>query len=100
MSQPRVILISYDLNTPGQDYTGFRQSLALYESMQLAQQVGQSSYVIIADEAVDAIRKRLLAHVDSNDELFVFEITGAVCSVHTSDTKRDWLKKYLRVLNG
>ncbi len=68
-----ILLISYDLSDPGQDYSG------LYEEIKKAGTWWHhldSTWVISTKASPDEWQERLRRHIDENDSLLVIEVTN------------------------
>jgi len=68
-----VLLITYDLNRPGQNYT------SLHEEIKKAGTWWhhlESTWIIETDLTPKQWYERLVSHIDRNDNLIVFEITS------------------------
>ena len=66
-----MLLISYDLNTPGRNYS------SLYEEIKKAGTWWHhldSTWIISTDLGPDEWQKRLYQHMDENDYLLIIEI--------------------------
>lgn len=69
-----ILLITYDLRLPGKNYD------ALYEAIKGAPawwHYLESTWVVSTGESVTVWQDRLLSKIDSNDHLFVVDITKA-----------------------
>ena len=84
-----ILLITYDLNKPGQDYT------SLYSAIKEADtwwHYLDSTWVISTDLSIDEWCENLLEHMDENDHLFVVEIRRNYCG-WLPNKAWDWLRK-------
>lgn len=66
-----ILLITYDLNKPGQDYT------ALYKEIKKAGTWWHhldSTWIISTNLSPNEWQKRLMKHIDKNDNLLVIEV--------------------------
>lgn len=82
-----VYMVTYDLNTPGQNYTSLIKAIENYTHCKAL----KSAYFIDSGDSAATIRDNLMKHIDSNDMLFVIEQKkhwGA--NRHSSAT--DWLQ--------
>ncbi len=83
-------LISYDLRMPGHDYS------ALYDEIKALgewQHPMESTWVVKSDKLTpSAIRERLMEKCDSNDSLFVIDITTSDYSGWLPKTFWAWYK--------
>lgn len=68
-----VLLITYDLNKPGKDYSDLYSAIKAISSDYLHQLT--SVWLIDTYLSPEQVSDRLKAHIDSNDELFVVRIT-------------------------
>ena len=68
-----VYIVSYDLNSPGQDYE------ALYDELKRPPAgwipIMDSTWLIDSAESAQSLSDRIRQHLDENDWLFVAEIT-------------------------
>ena len=66
-----VLLITYDLNKPGQDYSDFIDTFKKYAWAKLS----ESSYAIKTSKSPSTIRKELSPHMDKNDHVYVITLS-------------------------
>lgn len=66
-----VLLITYDLNRPGQDYADVHTIIKSYAYVKLS----ESSYAIETSATPSVIFQRLKPYLDSNDTLYVITLT-------------------------
>jgi len=66
-------IITYDLVSPGQDYDSL---IAKIKSYNQRARVTESCWLIATYDSCEEIRDNLLSVMDSNDRLFVAELTG------------------------
>lgn len=67
-----VYLVSYDLNAPEQDYQKLINAICRYEN---SCRVLRAQWLIQSDKSAKQIFKELGAFIDSDDELFICEVT-------------------------
>lgn len=67
-----VYLVSYDLNAPEQDYQKLINAICRYEN---SCRVLRAQWLIQSDKSAKQIFKELVAFIDSDDELFIYEVT-------------------------
>lgn len=67
-----IYLVSYDLNKPEQDYPQLIDAIKRYDN---ACRVLKSQWLIYSDKSATQLFNELVAFVDSNDELFICEVT-------------------------
>jgi len=65
-----VYIVSYDLNRPGQDYSGLHRELNTFAWAKL----GGSAYAVETELSAQQLRERLQPHVDANDRLYVLSV--------------------------
>ena len=66
-----IYLVSYDLNTPGKDYSTLIDAIRNYDN---PCRILKSQWLIRSNMPAEQICRELLAFVDTNDELFVCEV--------------------------
>ncbi len=64
----QVLIVSYDLVNPGQNY---EQLLALIKSYKSWARLGGSAYLVLADSLPKEVRDNLMQALDTNDKLYV-----------------------------
>lgn len=64
----RVLIITYDLLTPGKNYEPLLQVLKSFGPWA---KLGGSSYLVVTEQDPAVLRDRLTATIDSNDKLYV-----------------------------
>lgn len=67
-----VLLVTYDLRTPGQDYSGLLSTIKSYAWARLS----ESSYAIDCYKSAAVIYEELRPHMDSNDNLLVIPLAS------------------------
>lgn len=65
----KIYSISYDLNTPGQDYTGLYNEIKKKTWWRYL----DSNWLICTSESANEIYNRLKSHIDKNDSLLISE---------------------------
>ena len=66
-----ILLISYDLNKPGQDYSNLHQEI---KKAGIWWHHLESTWIISTDLSPEAWHKRLKQHMDDNDHLLIIEV--------------------------
>ncbi len=84
-------LITYDLCTPGKDYSGLISAIKSYP---LWCKVTESCWIISTPKTCVQVRDHLNLYIDVNDRLFVASLTGEAAWVNVQCTD-DGLKKIL-----
>ncbi len=84
------LLITYDLNTPGQDYADFYKIIKTYPWAKLS----ESSYAVSTTDAPAVVFDKLFPHIDNNDRLFVILLQQGWKGKGPQDIY-DWLRNHL-----
>jgi len=66
-------IIEYDLRSPGRDYTSLYQAIKSYGTWA---HITESTWFVKTNDSCIQVRDKLLSVMDSNDRLFVGELTG------------------------
>ena len=85
-----VLLVTYDLKKPGQDYTDFLAIIRKYPYARLS----ESSYAIATNEAPKDVYNKLSPHMDKNDQLYVVTLRLPYLGLGPKEVN-DWLTKNL-----
>ena len=83
--------ISYDLCSPGKDYSALYDAIKAYGTWA---KVTESFYIVKTSQSATSIRDNLRNCLDSNDRLFVGNLSGEAAWRNVI-CDNDWLKKYL-----
>ncbi len=67
-----VLLVTYDLKKPGQDYSALLDEIKSYSWARLS----ESSYAIKTTETPDTVFDKLRPHVDQNDYIYVITLNN------------------------
>jgi hypothetical protein len=67
------LLIAYDLNSPGQDYSSLIDKIKSFGAWWHHL---DSTWLVVTNEGSARVRDLLRPHLDTNDELLVIDITG------------------------
>ncbi|MFJ4624670.1 hypothetical protein [Streptomyces sp. NPDC088812] len=87
------LLIGYDLNRPGQNYTALIKEIKALGSWCHPL---ESTWVVTTPKTVSQVRDLLKGYVDGNDELLVMKVTGTSwASYNLSSEVAAWLKANL-----
>lgn len=84
-------LVTYDLRAPGRDYSTLMQAIKNYPKWG---RVCESTWVIVTTDTCVTVRDNLQRFIDSNDRLFVAELTG-VAAWYNTICDSEWLKENL-----
>lgn len=84
-------IITYDLCAPGRNYDSLISFIKTYP---IWARVTESTWIISTEDTCVTIRDNLRKHIDSNDRLFVAELTG-VAAWYKVRCNPDYLKKHL-----
>lgn len=87
------LMVGYDLNQPGKDYTKLIDKLKTFPSWWHHL---DSTWLIKTPKPYDAIRDELKPYVDSSDELLVVDVTGRSAAwTGLSEKGGQWIKDNL-----
>lgn len=84
------LLVTYDLQKPGQDYSGFYDVIKSYPWAKLS----ESSYAIATTITPSSIYDQLSQHADQNDHVYVIGLKGPWRGRGLEDVN-SWLEKNL-----
>lgn len=85
-----VLLVTYDLYQPGQDYSDLYEIIKGYAWAKLS----ESSYAIETSESPQTIFDKLNPHIDGNDQLYVVTLKSPYWGRGSSEVD-DWLRSRL-----
>ena len=68
------MIIEYDLRAPGRNYEDLYKAIKAYG---VWAHITESTWFVKTNENCAQVRDKLLKHMDSNDRIFVAELTGA-----------------------
>ena len=91
MCSSMIYSVSYDLNKEGQKYREVIDELKGSDSWA---RPTESQFLISTRETPKQVYERVAPHLDSNDEIFIIEVTGNYYGV-LSQTVWDWIRRYL-----
>lgn len=84
-------IISYDLCAPGRNYDNLYKAIKAYGTWA---HITESTWFVKTSDSPVQIRDNLLSYIDSNDRLFVGELTGAAAWSNVI-CKNEYLKENL-----
>jgi hypothetical protein len=85
-----VLLVTYDLKKPGQDYTDFLAIIRKYPYARLS----ESSYAIATNEIPQDVYNKLSPHMDKNDQLYIVTLRSPYWGLGPKEVN-DWLTQNL-----
>ena len=85
-----VLLVTYDLNTPGKDYNDLLKKIKGYDWARLS----ESSYAISTSASPQAVFDQLKPYLDRNDYIYIITLKRPYTGYGPQDVN-DWLEKYL-----
>ena len=85
-----VLLITYDLNRPGQDYPGLLEEIRSTSWARLS----ESSYAVDTSESASAVYDRVRPHIDDGDNIFIITLSAPWRSWGPEDVN-NWLSSRL-----
>jgi hypothetical protein len=87
----RSFLITYDLNRPGQDYSGLLKEIKGYGCWA---KLSESSYAISTASTPDQVYSHLSQYLDESDTIYVIALHQPYCG-RGPKAVNDWLEKFL-----
>lgn len=84
-------IITYDLCTPGRDYSSLYGALKAFPKWG---KITESTWAVVSDSNAIGIRDYLLGFIDSNDRLFVIK-SGREAAWNRALADNQWLKDNL-----
>jgi hypothetical protein len=81
-----VLLVTYDLKKPGQDYSDLLNAIKGYAWAKLS----ESSYAIITDNSPSTIYSELRTFIDVNDHIYIINLKRPHYGYGPKDVN-DWL---------
>jgi hypothetical protein len=90
----KTIQINYDLRKPGRDYESLYKYLRSYPTRCRPL---QSLWLVRTSKSASMVRDELKKHVDRNDKVLVFDVTGDAWASNFSDAETGWMKRHVRV---
>ena len=85
-----VLLVTYDLNKPGQDYSDFIVTFKNYPWAKLS----ESSYAISTNKSPTTIYEELAPYIDKNDHVYVITLSRPYWGYGPEDVNK-WLAEHL-----
>ena len=86
-----LLLITFDSNKPGQDYSDLLDEIKSYSNVRLS----ESSYAIITDKTPSVVCEEMKQYIDADDNLYIINLKRPY-KAYGSELIADWLKKELR----
>ena len=83
-------IVTYDLNTPGKDYSSLISKIKTYSYSKICESV----WIVKSNRSSSEVRDSLLKEIDYNDRLFVAKLTGEAAWRNCIDST-DNIKKIL-----
>ena len=85
-----VLLVTYNLKKPGQDYLAFHNIIRNYFHIKLS----ETSYAIYTEQPTSYVYRKLIPSIDKNDRLYIIPLAKP-WSGYGPGRNRDWLINYL-----
>jgi hypothetical protein len=86
----RTILVAYDLNRPGQNYSSLYKAL---KAVPLWWHYLDSTWLLRTEESAVQVRDRLLQRLDESDELLVIDVTDTEAAWEGFDPRANqWIR--------
>lgn len=81
-----ILLVTYDLNKPGQDYSDFLEKVRTYPYAKLS----ESSYAIQTSKSPKEIYNELAPNLDENDRIYILTLSMPYIGYGPNDVN-EWL---------
>lgn len=88
-------IITYDLNSSGQNYTALNDAIKSYGTWA---KIATTTYIIVSQKSASNIRDYLNQFIDNNDVLFVAKLQGEAAWCGLNEEVSNWLKKNLEFI--
>ena len=89
----KTILVSYDLRSPGKDYTRLGEHLRSYGDYIKPL---ESFWFLKTSDSAENVRDKVKQHIDANDQLMVIDVTSDSAAWYgLSDQYSHWIKTNL-----
>lgn len=85
-----VLLVTYDLNRPGKDYSNLLSAIKKFSWARLS----ESSYAVATSLSPQAVFDRLRPYLDTNDHLYVINLVRPYAGFGPKEVN-DWLEQHL-----
>jgi hypothetical protein len=86
------LLITYDLNSPGQKYDALHEEIKALGAWWLYM---ESTWIVVTARTPQEAFAQLNKHVDGTDRALVVDITGQKYSGWLTDAAWEWLRKHV-----
>ena len=87
-------MVTYDLSEPGREYSRLHERIKAISGTWAS--ITESSWIVVSTaKSAAGIRDDLIQAIDSDDSLFVAELTGATAWKGLPAQRTDWLKENL-----
>ena len=87
----QVVLITYDLSSPGQNYQGLLERIKSHDSWA---RLSESSYAVYTSKTAIDVYSGLSDVLDSNDQLYCITLTSPWTGKGSKEVN-EWLQKHL-----
>jgi len=87
-----ILLVTYDLKKPGQDYTDFLAIIKKYPYARLS----ESSYAIQTNETPENVYKKFVPHMDKTNQIYVVTLHYPYMGFGPNEVN-DWLSANLKL---
>lgn len=87
-------IISYDLNSPGQNYSGLHDAIKKFKVCDGYMKYLDSTYVVISQLSAKEIFDILYQYLDNSDRILIIEVIGH-WHAQLPDDAYEWLHKHL-----
>ncbi len=89
----KVLIITYDLSSPGRNYEELLKQIKSYPSWA---KLCESSYLITTPKTPVDVRDHLKSYIDNNDKIYVGVVVAPAAWFGMSDSVSNWILKYVK----
>lgn len=85
-------LVTYDLNTPGQDYDALIERIKAYGTWA---KLMKSTWIVVSNASANTVYTDLRETMDNSSRLFVVDISGQDRQGWLAKSTWEWIDKYV-----
>jgi hypothetical protein len=93
----QTIQINYDLRQPGRNYAAVEAYIKAFPAW--AHPL-KSLWLVRTDKPASTVRDEMNTHVDANDQVLVFDVTGDSWASNFSGDHIDWMQNHMGITSA
>jgi hypothetical protein len=93
----KTIQINYDLRQPGRNYDAVEAYIKAFPAW--AHPL-KSLWLVRTDKTASTVRNEMNTHVDANDQVLVFDVTGDSWASNFSDSTIEWMQTNMGIASA